>query len=272
MPNDPRLIGFAASSHSELFPSPRLSTCFVRPFPRDLLRPRAHPLSPSPLQSSFASSPRSSPFGASFTCLGFWPSSRHHPCAATSLRRLPSPSLRDVLRFSQPLDALLRTRACRLISSRCHVQDPPVQGLLSPRSHPSSSEGSFPLAVVPPRAHRLSPAAARFGPRLRGLHPREVAFAAARLFTAPHAAPLLGFFSSRSSLHSVDRSLPTISALDVSLTAPSLFAIARRARPQRLHPERSLASRLRTAHLLELSSLLPNLRARDPDSPPVALR
>jgi len=207
-----------------------------------------------------------------FTCLGFWPSSRHHPCAATSLRRLPSPSLRDVLRFSQPLDVLLRTRACRLISSRCHVQDPPVQGLLSPRSHPSSSEGSFPLAVVPPRAHRLSPAAARFGPRLRGLHPREVAFAAARLFTAPHAAPLLGLFSSRSSLHSVDRSLPTISALDVSLAAPSLFAIARRARPQRLHPERSLASRLRTAHLLELSSLLPNLRARDPDSPPVALR
>jgi hypothetical protein len=60
----------------------------------------------------------------------------------------------------------------------------------------------------------------------------------------------------------VDRSLPAISALDVSSLAPSLFAIALRARPQRLS-RRSPASRLRFACLLELSSLLPNLRARD---------
>ena len=64
------------------------------------------------------------------------------------LRRRPSPPLRSVLRLSQPLDVLLRTRARRLISSRCHVQDPSVQGLLSPRSHPSSSEGAPPLPLL----------------------------------------------------------------------------------------------------------------------------
>jgi hypothetical protein len=42
---------------------------------------------------------------------------------------------------------LLRARARRLISSRCHVQGPPVQGLLSPRSHPSSSEGASPVPL-----------------------------------------------------------------------------------------------------------------------------
>jgi len=156
------------------------------------------------------------PFGASSACLGFRPSSRQHPSAATSSRRRPSPSLRSVHRLSQPLDVLLRVRARRLISSRCHVQGPPVQGLLSPRSHPSSSEGSSPHAVAPPRADRLSPAAARIGPRLRGLHPREVAFDATPLFTASLVAPLLGFVSSRPSLPSVDRSLPAISAHDVS--------------------------------------------------------
>jgi hypothetical protein len=30
---------------------------------------------------------------------------------------------RSVLRFSQPLDVLLRTSACRFVSSCCHVQD-----------------------------------------------------------------------------------------------------------------------------------------------------
>jgi hypothetical protein len=148
MPNNPRLIGFAASSHSELFPSPRLSTCFARPFPRDLLKPRAHPLTLSPLQSSFASSPRSSPFGASFTCLGSRPSSRHHPCAATQPRRLPrrhfvpSPGFRSLSTSYSALGlaGLFHPAA----TSRVH----PVQGLLSPRSHPSSSEGVAPRPLV----------------------------------------------------------------------------------------------------------------------------
>jgi len=83
------------------------------------------------------------------TCLDFSPSSRHHALASTFLRGFPIPRIRCVLRFSQPLDAFLRTRARGLISSRCHVQGRPVQGLLLLRSHPSSSERACPLAVVP---------------------------------------------------------------------------------------------------------------------------
>jgi hypothetical protein len=144
MPNDSRRIGFAALSHSELFPSPRLSTFFARPFPRDLLRPRAHPLSPSPLQSAFASSPRSSPFGASFTCLGFRPSSRHHPCAATQPRQLPR------YRFVPSSGFLGLSTSCSalglagLFHPAATSRVPPVQGLLAPRSHPPSSEGRAP--------------------------------------------------------------------------------------------------------------------------------
>lgn len=81
---------------------------------------------------------------------------------------------------------------------------PPVQGLLSSRSHPSSSEGACLQAVEPLRAHRLAPVATRLGPRLRGLYPREAAFNASPLFTEPHAAPLLGFLSSRRSRPTVD--------------------------------------------------------------------
>jgi hypothetical protein len=48
--------------------------------------------------------------------------------------RTPTSSLRSVLRFSQPLDGLLRAQARRLISSRCHVQDLlPFRGF-SPRA------------------------------------------------------------------------------------------------------------------------------------------
>jgi len=99
---------------------------------------------------------------------------------------------------------------------------PPVQGLLSSRSHPSSSEGACLRVVEPLRAHRLAPVATRFGPRLRGLHPREAAFDASPLFTEPHVAPLLGFLSSRLSQPTVDRRLPTISARDVFRSGPSL--------------------------------------------------
>jgi hypothetical protein len=62
---------------------------------------------------------------------------------------LPKASLRSVHRRSQPHDGLLRARASRLVSSRSRVQGTfPVQGLLSSRSHPPSSGGACPLAVV----------------------------------------------------------------------------------------------------------------------------
>ncbi len=83
------------------------------------------------------------------TCLDFSPSSRHHALASTFLRSFPGLRIRFVLRFSQPLDAFLRTRARGPISSRCHVQSSPVQGVLLSRSHLSSSERACPLAVVP---------------------------------------------------------------------------------------------------------------------------
>jgi len=97
----------------------------------------------SPLQSSFARSPRSGPFGhdhraqwsLSFTCLGFSPSSRHHTHAATS-RETSQVPLRSVLRLSQPLDGLLRVRACELVSSRCHVQGSLCSGASLPAQPP----------------------------------------------------------------------------------------------------------------------------------------
>lgn len=82
------------------------------------------------------------------TCLDFSPSSRHHVCASTCLRGFPNPRIRSVLRFSQPLDGLLRTHVRGLISSRYHVQDSPVQGVLLSCSHLSSSERACPLAVI----------------------------------------------------------------------------------------------------------------------------
>jgi hypothetical protein len=191
---------------------------------------------------------------------------RSHLTATT-----PTPSLRSVPRLSQPFDVLLRAPACRLISSRSHVQGPTRPGASLPAQPPFLFGRSCPQAVAPSRADRLSPAAARAGPRLRGLHPRETAFDTAQLFTALHAAPLLGFVSSRLALHSVDRILLAISAHDVSLAAPSLSR-SRFELVLSVSPERSLVSRLRFTRLLELSSLPPNLRARDPNSPPVALR
>jgi len=179
MPNATRRIGFAAPSHPELFPSPGLSTYFARPFPRDLLRPRVHPLSPSPLQSSFASSPRSSPFGVSFTCLGFRPSSRHHPCAATHPRRLPRHRFVPSSGFHSLSTSSSALGLAGLFHPAATSRVLPVQGLLSPRSHPSSSEGVAPGPLFPPRAHRLAPVATRCGPRLRGLHLREAAFVTA---------------------------------------------------------------------------------------------
>jgi len=115
-------------------------------------------------------------------------------------------------------------------TSRVH----PVQGLLSSRSHPSSSEGAFPHAVGTCRAHRLSSAAARRAPRLRGLHPREAAFAVSPLFTAPRAAPLIEFLLLQA-LASYGRSQltcdPPLSTFTLRVFA---FALTRRARPQRV--------------------------------------
>lgn len=119
---DPRFIGFTASSRPRLFPSPVCATFFDSPFPRDLLRPRAHPLSLSPLQSSFAASPRSKAFRPELHLPQVSCPPRDFTRAQPLFAKVPIPSLRSVPRFSQPLDGFLRAPACGLISSRCHVQ------------------------------------------------------------------------------------------------------------------------------------------------------
>jgi hypothetical protein len=86
-------------------------------------------------------------------------------------------------------------------------------------------------------------------------HPRKAAFTASPLFTAMHAAPLLGFGSSRLSTSAIEPGLPRFSALDVRLGAPSLS----RSRIEvvlSVSLARGPASRLRFARLLELSILL----------------
>ena len=93
-------------------------------------------------------------------CLpGFRPSSRHHRqrlLSAASTQLL----LRSVLRFSQPLDGLLRYQLSGLVSSRCHVQGLfPVQGVLSPHGDLPSSGRLTSVLVQVPHADRLAPAA-----------------------------------------------------------------------------------------------------------------
>jgi hypothetical protein len=63
-------------------------------------------------------------------------------------REVSQASLRSVLRRSQPPDGFLRVRARRLISSRSHVQDQSVQGLLSPGSRTRSSRAVAPLLFL----------------------------------------------------------------------------------------------------------------------------
>jgi hypothetical protein len=127
---------------------------------------------------------------------------------------------------AHPLAGLFHPAA----TSRTH----PVQGLLSSRSDPSSSEGAFPHAVGTSRAHLLSQAATRQAPRLRGLHPREVAFTVSPLFTAPRVAPLIEFLLPQA-LESYGRSQLTCDP-PLSTFTDRVFACAltRSARPQRL--------------------------------------
>jgi hypothetical protein len=120
------------------------------------------------------------------TCLDFSPSSRLHALASTFPQGFPRPCVRCVLRFSQPLDAFLRARACRPISSCCHVQDSSRSGC-SPLAQPPLLIGeSVPPGRCSRRAHRRSDVRPS-GPRLRGLHPRESALPVLRLFTDARA-------------------------------------------------------------------------------------
>jgi hypothetical protein len=271
MPNDPRLIGFAASSRSELFPSPSSRFVFVRPFPRNLLRPRAHPLSPSPLQSSFASSPRSTPFGASITCLGSWPSSRHHPNAATSSRQLPSPPLRSVPGFLSLSTVCSALGLAGLFHPAATSRVLPFRGF-SPRA------ATLPLRKeVPPCRCSAAPSPTFAGCRALRISASRPSSARGRVRynavihrAARRSPPRVRLLQARTSF---GRSRFTCDLRSRRFSRRAFAsAIALRARPQRISRQKPGVCVSASARLLELSSLPPNLRARDPNSPPVALR
>lgn len=190
------------------------------PFTRNLSTSSSSSLC-SPLQSPFASAPRSTSFDASFTCLGFSPSSRHHSSAATF-----HAGSHACATFRPPVFSTARRLTPRPSLQAYSIPQPrpgslPFRGILSTRSH-LFLIGRCAPAVGPNRAHRLSPAAARSGPRLRGLYPREAAFTVAPLFTETRAAPLIGFISSRPASPAVDRSLPAMLRSRRLPRAPSL--------------------------------------------------
>jgi hypothetical protein len=229
MRTDSRLIGFTA--HRQPVPlSKRRRTTFSIRRSLDPIKDRAHPSS----RNSSTEFLRSLPSPFIFRCsaspaLGLCPSSRHHSSAATIPRGASHAPLRSVLRFSQPLDGFFRSRACRLISSRSHVQ-----GHLS-------SRGFSPVAATLPLRKELPPcrcciAARTHAPTFAGSHAAHVRRLSAsrprsapgrvlqvRLFTSPKAAPLFEFhappgFSLSRRRHPLSR-LP--SALDVTR---SIFA------------------------------------------------
>jgi hypothetical protein len=136
-------LGSPLRLHSELFPSPSLQTSFD-PSSLVALRHRVHPARVTPPQSSFASSPRSVHLSVRASPrLGFGPL-RDFTRAQPLLARGPNLSLRSVLGFSQPPDGFLRARACRLISSRCHVQGLARSGASLPVQPPSLIARSLP--------------------------------------------------------------------------------------------------------------------------------
>jgi hypothetical protein len=138
--------------------------------------------------------------------------------ARPRLAKVARPSLRSVLRFSQPLDGFLRppaSQACFIPRATSRVVA--VQGLLSPRSRAPSSgaASSLPLSSEPsPAARRLAhafrrpPDATPWTPRLRGLHPREAALHGVRMSSSPQPAPLFGFHLLQVLNHRLDPGSP----------------------------------------------------------------
>jgi hypothetical protein len=182
----------------------------------------------------------------------FRPSSRHHARAAT-IREASHAPLCSVLGFrnrstvcsARPLAGLFHPAATSRVRS--------VQGLLSPRSHPSSSEGACPLAVAAPSltrppplsrtrtgCHVRCPSASRLR-SARGRVPRV------RLFTSPAAAPL---FSSRSSR--------CLSSLDVGPGYPAPSAHGVRELDLRILLTVAMLARARTTSTRALRSVGPD--------------
>jgi hypothetical protein len=175
-----------------------------------------------------------------------------------SFATIPTSSLRSVIRFSRPLDVFLRTRACRLIPSRCRVQDSfPFRGF-SPRA------AALPLRKALPPCRRSSSRS----PACAGCHTTRT--------SASRSSSARGRVLCRTVIHSAaSRSPPRVplpQALRTSFgwtrftrvlrsrpsfVPPSLFAIAVRLGPQRL-PREARRRVSASPGLLELSSLSSN--------------
>jgi len=160
--------GFRACFHAR-------RPCLEGPFPENF-RSWVHPsLTLSPLQSTFALSSRPAPFSAeALPTSGLTPLRDITSRQPLTAERSTSP-LRTALRFSQPLDGLIRRPALGLVSSRSHVQgssrsgaSPPVQQcfLLESRLPPRRSARESSPTEVGCRTR---------APRHRGLNPHEAA-------------------------------------------------------------------------------------------------
>jgi hypothetical protein len=189
-----------------------------------------------------------------------------------SFATIPTSSLRSVIRFSRPLDVFLRTRACRLIPSRCRVQDSfPFRGF-SPRA------AALPLRKALPPCRRSSSRS----PACAGCHTTRTSASrssSARgrvlcrtvIHSAASRSPLRVPLPQAFRLPSVGLGLPESSALDLlsfrlrcSRSRSDLVLSVSRGKPGVASPLRLACSSFR--------AFPPTLRARYPNSPPVALR
>jgi hypothetical protein len=260
---DPRLIGFAASRlHAPL--SKRPHTCSSIHRSLGPLTDRAH--SSSRNSSSECLRSRSSPF--TFRCSAS-PALGFRSLFATSLehsyvfsRRLPRPaSFRpQVFTTSRRLVPLSSLQAYSIPQPRPGSSF--VQGLLSRRSHASSSEAAFlPAVDAPPLVPALRLSSARVpstcgASRLRGLDLRRAAFFRSGYSPRPNPLPSSNFMLLQDAL---SRRRPPLarrpSALHVARSVFVLGHILRRVRANHLRgPELSMFARAITASVLVQSS------------------
>jgi hypothetical protein len=145
-------------------------TVHLQPFDHRFILPNS--ISPSEFLRSDSRSP---PFRVRDLLPGFRPSSRLHRCASTATK-VTKPSLRSVLRRSQPLDGLLRASALQ-----AYFIPQPRPGLRSFRVFSLAAATLLHQKETPPSSSELARSPAETDahdrvPRPRGLYPRRVAF------------------------------------------------------------------------------------------------
>jgi len=222
----------------ELFPSPRLTDLFRSTVPSKSFT------TPSSFSLAFASSERlrfiSSlvAFRRELHLPGFSALFATSPVRSHLTATTPTPSLRSVLRLSQPFDVFLRTRACRLISSRCHVQGPSRSGGSLPAQPPFLFGRSCPRAVdTAARSPTFAGCRTRRTSALRPSSARDrVRYSTVIHHAARRSPPRVRLLQARTSL---GRSHLTCDLRSRRFSRRAFAsAIALRARPQRLSREK----------------------------------